>query len=101
MRDNPEHWQSYYTDSAEELCLDLKFSLSDRSRYYWQVPMVKEAVSVLLQNLQRVEIPLTLLSQYLPRHYVEVRQGTLITDPEELILASIRMVLEDYSQAVK
>jgi D-tagatose-1,6-bisphosphate aldolase subunit GatZ/KbaZ len=100
MRDNPEHWKNYYAGSAEELCLALKFSLLDRSRYYWQVPMVKEAVSVLLQNLQRVEIPLSLLSQYLPRHYVEIREGKLTADPEALIQASIRMVLDCYSQAV-
>jgi D-tagatose-1,6-bisphosphate aldolase subunit GatZ/KbaZ len=101
MRDNPKHWQDYYGGSAEELCLDLKYSLLDRSRFYWHVPMVTEAISILLQNLRKVEPPLTLLSQYLPRQYMEVREGRLTADPEELINAGIRMVLDDYSRAVR
>jgi D-tagatose-1,6-bisphosphate aldolase subunit GatZ/KbaZ len=100
MRVNPEHWRNYYRSVDEALCLDLKFSLLDRGRYYWHVPMVEEAVSILLQNLQRVEIPLTLISQYLPRHYLEIRRGRLTADPEALIQASIRMVLDDYSEAI-
>ncbi|UCF98984.1 MAG: class II D-tagatose-bisphosphate aldolase, non-catalytic subunit [Spirochaetaceae bacterium] len=101
MRDNPEHWQSYYTGSAEEVCLSLKYSLSDRSRYYWQVPMVKDAVNLLLRNMKQVNIPLTLLSQYLPRQYLEIREGRLTANPEDLIEASIRMILQDYSMAVR
>jgi D-tagatose-1,6-bisphosphate aldolase subunit GatZ/KbaZ len=101
MRDNPDHWRKYYRSTNEELCLDLKFSLLDRSRYYWHVPMVEEAVTILLQNLQRVEIPHTLVSQYLPRHYLEIRRGSLSADPEALIQASIRMVLDDYSEAIR
>jgi D-tagatose-1,6-bisphosphate aldolase subunit GatZ/KbaZ len=101
MRDNPEHWRSYYTGSAQEVYLALKYSLSDRSRYYWQVPMVRDAVDQLLRNLRQSGIPLTLLSQYLPRHYREIRRGRLTADPEDLIRASIRMILQDYSAAVR
>jgi tagatose-1,6-bisphosphate aldolase non-catalytic subunit AgaZ/GatZ len=42
-----------------------------------------------------------LISQYLPRHYREIREGRLTADPDELIEASIRMTLQDYSQAVR
>jgi D-tagatose-1,6-bisphosphate aldolase subunit GatZ/KbaZ len=101
MSDNPEHWCSYYTGSPPEVHLARKFSLSDRSRYYWQVPMVKDSVDLLLKNLRQVKIPLTLLSQYLPRHYQEIRKGNLTTDPESLIAASIRVTLQDYSAAVQ
>jgi len=100
MRDNPVHWQSYYNGSPQDVCLALKYSLLDRSRYYWQVPMVAEAVEFLLRNLKKVGIPLTLISQYLPRHYLEIREGRLTANPEDLIKASIRMVLQDYSRAV-
>jgi D-tagatose-1,6-bisphosphate aldolase subunit GatZ/KbaZ len=100
MSDNPANWQGYYTGSAQEVYLARKYSFSDRSRYYWQVPMVKEAVQQLLRNLQQTQIPLTLISQYLPRHYPEIREGSLAADPRELIQASIRMVLQDYSRAV-
>ena len=101
MNDNPTNWQSYYTGSAQEIHLARKYSLSDRSRYYWQVPMVKGAVELLLKNLGQVEIPLTLISQYLPRHFLDIRKGSLGTTPVELIEASIRMTLQDYSAAVQ
>lgn len=101
MSDNPEHWRSYYSGGVQEAYLARKFSLSDRSRYYWQVPMVKDAVDLLLKNLGQVKIPLTLLSQYLPRHYLEIRKGRMTADPESLIAASIRMTLQDYSTAVQ
>jgi D-tagatose-1,6-bisphosphate aldolase subunit GatZ/KbaZ len=100
MRDNPVHWQNYYQGSPQDVYLALKYSLSDRSRYYWQVPMVREAVDFLIRNLKQADIPLTLISQYLPRHYPEIREGRLTADPEDLIHASIRMVLRDYSGAV-
>jgi len=100
MSDNPEHWRSYYSGTVQEVHLARRFSLSDRSRYYWQVPMVKDAVELLLKNLEQVKIPATLLSQYLPRHYLEIRKGRLTADPESLVAASIRMTLQDYSAAV-
>jgi D-tagatose-1,6-bisphosphate aldolase subunit GatZ/KbaZ len=62
--------------------------------------MVADAVDFLIKNLKQADIPLTLISQYLPRHYPAIREGRLTADPEELIRASIRMVLEDYSQAL-
>jgi D-tagatose-1,6-bisphosphate aldolase subunit GatZ/KbaZ len=62
--------------------------------------MVKDAVDFLIKNLKQVGIPLTLISQYLPRHYLEIREGRLAPEPEDLIQASIRMVLEGYSKAV-
>jgi D-tagatose-1,6-bisphosphate aldolase subunit GatZ/KbaZ len=101
MRDNPVYWQNYYGGSPQDVYLALKYSLSDRSRYYWQVPMVKDAVDFLIKNLKQVDIPLTLISQYLPRHYLEIREGRLAPEPEELIQASIRLVLAGYSQAIR
>ena len=101
MSDNPEYWQSYYKGSPQEVYLSRKYSLSDRIRYYWQVPMVRDAIALLLNNIRQVPIPLTLLSQYLPRHYLKIREGRLTASPEELIQASIRMILEEYSTAVR
>jgi len=100
MRDNPADWQSYYSGSAQELHLALRYSLSDRSRYYWQVPMVQDAVKRLLENMERIPIPMTLLSQFLPQHYPLVRSGGLTAKPEALIEASIRKVLQEYAYAV-
>jgi D-tagatose-1,6-bisphosphate aldolase subunit GatZ/KbaZ len=99
MADNPQHWRDYYSGSAQELYLARRFSMSDRSRYYWPTAMVQEAVQRLLQNLRQTKIPLTLISQYLPRHYLSIRRGRLRPDPEALIEASIRLVLQGYSAA--
>jgi D-tagatose-1,6-bisphosphate aldolase subunit GatZ/KbaZ len=100
MRDNPVHWQGNSNGNPQDLYLALKYSRLDSSRHYWRVPMVADAVNFLIANLKQVAIPLTLISQYLPRHYLQIREGRLTADPEALIDASVRMVLEDYSQAV-
>jgi D-tagatose-1,6-bisphosphate aldolase subunit GatZ/KbaZ len=100
MRDNPVHWQSDFNGSPQDLYLALKYSRLDHTRHYWRVPMVADAVDFLIKNLKQVKIPLTLISQYLPRQYAEIREGRLKADPEEMIQASIRMVLKDYSAAV-
>jgi len=101
MMDNPEHWQNYYTGTDIQKRLACRYSLLDRSRYYWSVPMVQEAVNHLLANLQKQQIPLSLLSQYLPRHYQKIRSSSLNPDPESLIRESVRMVLREYSAAIR
>ena len=98
MRRDPRHWQSYYTDRAAQ-GFDLQYSLSDRIRYYWNVPEVRAALDALLQNLRARPIPLTLLSQYLPRQYEAVREGRLANDPRELLLDGVAQVLRDYAAA--
>jgi len=52
-----------------------------------------------MRNLQGTAIPETLLSQYCPRQYDEVRAGTLKNDAKELVLANVRAVLGSYSRA--
>ena len=46
MASNPRYWKSYYTDPARQT-FDLQYSLSDRIRYYWTVPEVKQACATL------------------------------------------------------
>ena len=78
-----------------------RFSFSDRSRYYWNVPSVKAAVETLLSNLSAPGIPLTLLSQYLPGGYAAVREGSIGPRPADLLRESVRRVLQDYSGATE
>src|SRR5690606_11845699 len=68
MRSDPRHWRNYYHD-AERETLDLQFSLSDRIRYYWPHPRIKQAYESLLTRLRNVSLPLTLLSQFMPQQY--------------------------------
>jgi D-tagatose-1,6-bisphosphate aldolase subunit GatZ/KbaZ len=98
---DPGHWKEYYAGSEPQKRLARKYSLSDRSRYYWNMPGVNEAVERLLANLRHTEIPWTLLSQFLPLHYLAVRESRLGTDPRELLRESVRRVLEAYSLAAR
>jgi D-tagatose-1,6-bisphosphate aldolase subunit GatZ/KbaZ len=98
MRRDPQYWRAYYTDERSQR-IDLQYSLSDRVRYYWNVPEVRTACETLLTNLRSRAIPLSLLSQYLPLQYEAVREGSVRNDPRELMLAAIDTVLRGYAQA--
>jgi D-tagatose-1,6-bisphosphate aldolase subunit GatZ/KbaZ len=100
MRANPKYWRSYYTDPARET-FDLQFSLSDRIRYYWTVPEVQQASAALLEQLSRVELPLTLLSQYLPVQYTAIREGRLAHDARAILLDGVAQVLRQYAHACR
>jgi D-tagatose-1,6-bisphosphate aldolase subunit GatZ/KbaZ len=98
MQRDPRYWKSYYTDCAAQQ-FDLQYSLSDRIRYYWNVPEVRAALEALLQNLRRRDVPLTLLSQYLPLQYAAVREGRLANEPRALLLDGVAQILRDYDAA--
>ncbi len=98
MRSDPRYWKSYYVDVEREQ-FDLQFSLSDRIRYYWAGAEVRHASERLLADLAAQGVPLTLLSQYMPRQYAAVRDGALRNDPRELVFDSVAHVLRQYADA--
>jgi D-tagatose-1,6-bisphosphate aldolase subunit GatZ/KbaZ len=100
MRANPKYWKSYYTDPARET-FDLQYSLSDRIRYYWSAPPVGEACATLLEEIAGAGLPLTLLSQYLPRQYAAIREGRLAHDARAILLDGVAQVLQQYAQACR
>lgn len=99
MLAEPGHWAKYYTGTAAEQRLARRYSYSDRMRYYWPDPEIQAAERRLLVNLTERDIPLPLLSQYLPDQYQRVRYGTLENHPVELVLDRIRDVLRGYRRA--
>ena len=99
MLHNPVHWKTYYPTQEPQAQFARQYSYSDRCRYYWPEPSVQEEIDLLLANLSTDSIPLTLLSQYMPRQYEAVRQGVLKNRPESLIESRIRDVLQVYSAA--
>lgn len=101
MCDNPNNWQGYYSGSASEVAFSRRFSMSDRIRYYWSDPEVIIAVSRLFDNLTSVEIPLSLLSQYMPIQYKKVRDGILHASPQAWVEDYIRGVLTKYASAMQ
>ncbi|MCL1077947.1 D-tagatose-bisphosphate aldolase, class II, non-catalytic subunit [Parashewanella spongiae] len=97
MQENPAHWQKFYGEQAGSLTL--LFSYSDRIRYYWNHPQVKNAVATLFSNLQKTNIPNPLISQYLPKQYLAIKSGTLSLEPIDWVEYNIQQVLASYSKA--
>jgi D-tagatose-1,6-bisphosphate aldolase subunit GatZ/KbaZ len=99
MRAEPGDWAAYYRGSPAEVEYALKYSLSDRIRYYWTRQPLRAAVERLMQNLSQAPIPLSLLSQYMPQEYEQVRAGALENHPAELSRARVRRVMGTYNAA--
>jgi D-tagatose-1,6-bisphosphate aldolase subunit GatZ/KbaZ len=98
MVDNPRHWQGHYPDSGSEF--QRKYSLFDRQRYYWTDDRVTASLRVLIENLRSVEIPLALVSQYMPEQYKKIRVRLLENDPEAMIRDRVMDHMREYSYAV-
>ncbi|MCD6400418.1 MAG: class II D-tagatose-bisphosphate aldolase, non-catalytic subunit [Anaerolineales bacterium] len=96
MLENPVHWNKYYQGQES---FKRKFSLSDRIRYYWTTPIVQDALKKLFENWTNLTIPLSLLSQYMPREYDKVSAGHMSSHPLELVESAIARVLNDYENA--
>ncbi|AYA08252.1 MULTISPECIES: tagatose-bisphosphate aldolase subunit GatZ [Rahnella] len=96
MLDEPGYWKKYYNPTFSLSLIDLHFSLSDRIRYYWPHTRINRAMDVLMANLRSTDIPLGLLSQYLPAQFERVMNGELASDPHELIIDKIQDVLRAY-----
>jgi D-tagatose-1,6-bisphosphate aldolase subunit GatZ/KbaZ len=101
MKNHPGHWQGHYSGTAEAQKVSRKYSLSDRVRYYWNEQGVQAAVGRLISNLEEVAIPLSLVSQHLPRQYLRVREGVIPLEPHALLLDKVGDVLEDYQSACR
>jgi D-tagatose-1,6-bisphosphate aldolase subunit GatZ/KbaZ len=99
MLAEPRWWQGYYEGDAQAQRLARRYSYSDRIRYYWPDRQVQQAQSRLLANLDAVDIPLPLLSQYLPDQYPRVRRGELASEPTALVVDRVRDVLRAYTHA--
>jgi len=99
MLRKPKDWVKHYEGTPEERKLLRRFSYSDRIRYYWNEPLVREAVALLLRNLEKQAIPETLISAYLPEQYRRLRVKLPSLSPEELVLDRIRQTLEPYAVA--
>lgn len=98
MDHSPENWKNYYQDGLN-LPITKLFAFSDRIRYYWNTPSVEQSLQVLLSNLRSREMPLSLIDQYLPQQFAQIRTGQLKNDPEAMILNHIDGIINDYAFA--
>ncbi|HUX28795.1 MAG TPA: D-tagatose-bisphosphate aldolase, class II, non-catalytic subunit [Terracidiphilus sp.] len=99
MLEDRRHWEHHYSGDEQARRLQRRYSYSDRVRYYWTNPQVREAVERLMENLRARTIPETMLSAFLPEQYFAVRAGTLPADAHAIILHRIRTVLRMYAEA--
>jgi D-tagatose-1,6-bisphosphate aldolase subunit GatZ/KbaZ len=100
MLEKPQYWQKHYHGTAFQMQYSRKYSYSDRARYYLPEASVARSIKMLIDNLNQVSIPLTLLRQYLPLQYSAVRSGNIPLNAEALILDHIGNTVDDYLFAV-
>jgi len=96
---NPEHWKNHYRGDDAAVGFARKYSLSDRSRYYWPQPNVAAGLQRLLGNLTLHPPPVSLLSQFLPNQAAAVRAGEIANNPVALIHSKVQEVIEHYVRA--
>lgn len=96
MLKSPDNWKKHYHGSDSKLRLARKYSFSDRCRYYLPVKEVNEALNRMMDNLKKVQIPLTLISQYMPVQYAKIRTGLLKNDPESLAKDRVVNCIDEY-----
>jgi D-tagatose-1,6-bisphosphate aldolase subunit GatZ/KbaZ len=99
MVNDPRHWKSYYQGDQHEMSFKRKYSFSDRSRYYWPDPAVQKAITELHLNLTVNNIPLSLLSQFMPGSFYKVVNKMINPFPKELTYNHIRTVAGIYARA--
>ncbi len=101
MVENPKNWIKHYHGSENELKFSRKYSLSDRCRYYFPHEHVDKSIKDLIANLSRKEIPLTLISQYLPLEYNKIRDGKMENSVQNLLKNRVKACIETYLFAVR
>lgn len=101
MCEEPKNWAKYYHGSPKEQAFKRKYSFSDRCRYYLPNPKVTAAIAKLFENLSKVDIPLSLLFQFLPEQARRVRAGELKPEPVALVRDHIADYMRDYEYAIR
>lgn len=101
MLEQPGNWKKYYHGDEHQQAIKRKFSFSDRIRYYLTNAEVKAAMDQLLQNMTEVDIPLSMLHQYMPLQYYKVRDGLLALEARELVKDCVITFAEDYVTATR
>lgn len=97
MLKEPSKWLKYYTGNENEKYIKRKYSFSDRCRYYMPSQPVQDAKKILMDNLNSLpEIPLNLISQFMPIQYTKIREGQLENKAEELLKDRITNTIDEY-----
>ena len=95
----PGNWKKHYRGNGEKIKYARKYSYSDRCRYYLPVEEVKDSLKTMLDNFEGVEIPLTIVKQYMPIQYTEIREGRLANNAKELVKNHVVNCIDEYLYA--
>ena len=96
MLKDPSDWKNYYHGNENQLKLMRRYGLSDRCRYYLTKEPVVLSVKRLISNLDKIKIPYSVLSQYMPIQAALVNSGDLSPNARSLIRSRITDCLNDY-----
>lgn len=99
MLDDTSKWAKYYHGTDKEIAIKRRYSLSDRCRYYFAMPEIRDGISKLIENIDKQEIPTGLLYQYMPIQYKKVRDGKLGKDAKSLLMSFVMDAADDYNYA--
>ncbi|MCL2818768.1 MAG: class II D-tagatose-bisphosphate aldolase, non-catalytic subunit [Actinomycetia bacterium] len=100
MKDDPTYWQHHYhSKGKKKLDHQLKYSLSDRCRYYLSYPQVKDSIDTLMNNIDTLDIPASIWKSHLPQQYHKVRDGELALEARALVKDHIKDRIADYLYA--
>ena len=97
MLAHPDSWRPYYAGNEEQQALLRRFSYSDRVRYFWHFPQIAAAVKRLIDNIDGLTVPESVLSLYLPAQYEHLRTGRISEDASSLIVDKVKDVLRVYA----
>lgn len=99
MNANPKYWKNHYHGNENEISIARSFSYSDRIRYYWSNQNVNDSVNRLIGNLNKIDIPESLISQFLPFQYSKLRNGEIKNNAKDFVISKISEVLSIYYSA--
>jgi len=99
MIENPRYWEKHYHGTEQEIKLSRTYSYSDRIRYYWTHKKATAHLDKMMDNLNGIVIPNTLISQYLPNQYHQIMENKIENNPESFIISKISEVLKIYNSA--
>lgn len=101
MVKEPDNWKNHYKGSGNKIKFERKYSFSDRCRYYLPNSDVDYSLHKMLSNLNSTEIPLALISQYMPTQYKKIRLNQLKNDAESLLKDKVKECIDDYTFATQ
>jgi D-tagatose-1,6-bisphosphate aldolase subunit GatZ/KbaZ len=96
LMSDDKYWKKYYHGSGQERAYARRFSLSDRCRYYLDDTGVKASIVRLTKNINAVDLPFGLTSQYFPEQKEKVLAANGKVTAELLIKERIKDVIKTY-----